>query len=161
MKQNHFDIDAIGLDFDVPGVEDLTGHELEVFRTFFGAVCDQYPNNPLNNNQMEPEGLPEELGILWDNQMRCVGDVVSTVTEYQRVPSMEVISYITENFKARMVIYDALTIPLEALEKLDISEIRTFHGRIFINVDECDIETIKHLNDDANRRLDELKMLLE
>lgn len=52
MKQNHFDIDAIGLDFDVPGVEDLTGHELEVFRTFFGAVCDKYPNNPLNNNRM-------------------------------------------------------------------------------------------------------------
>lgn len=157
---NELNIDAIGLDFDVEGVEKLTGHKLEVCRTFFGAVCDQYPNNPLNNNTMEPEGIPDDLGVLWDNQMRCEGSIVSTVTEYQRVPSMEVLSFITENFKARMVIYDALTLPLEALVDFDITEIRTFNGHIFINVDECDIETIKHLHDDCLRRLDELKMLL-
>lgn len=153
-------MDSIGLDFDLPNLEKIDDDDaLATLASDFWPVYDQLPNNPLFLHR-PPRDMPKDkmhvYGISYNENIDLYNTKCSITIDDNELDK-ETLTFVREKMKCRVAIYSPDDIDDDILKDWDFEEIKTHRSILFVPVDKFDLETMSHLNDDVNRRLEELQ----
>lgn len=148
-------LDSIGLDFDLPALEKITDEDtLRTLAADFLAVSEQLPNNPFFLHRPPhdlPKGLMHVYGLCYNENI----DLYNTGCSVGKLDK-ECLEFVRDKMKCRIAVFNPDDIDVEVLSTMDLEEVRVHRSILFIPLSMFNMETLSHLNDDVNRRLEEL-----
>jgi hypothetical protein len=157
-------LDSIGLDFDLPNLETITNDDtLKSLADDFYAVYEQLPDNPVFLHS-PPRDMPKDklhvYGVCYNENIDLYNTKCSISIDNNNLDK-ETLDYVKDVMKCRVAIYVPDDLDDDILKDWDFTEIKTHRSILFVPLDMFNMETMTHLNDDVNRRLNEVYTFFE
>tara|TARA_B100001057_G_scaffold463613_1_gene517871 strand:+ start:91509 stop:92663 length:1155 start_codon:yes stop_codon:yes gene_type:complete len=157
-------LDSIGLDFDFHNLEtDIPKDVLIAAATNFPSVRDQLPNNPFFLYRAPRTMSEDEMKVyaVCYNENAELYNPLCSIKSDSELLCKKTVAFVKDRFKARLAIYHPDDIPDDVEGVWDDETVRVHRSIIFIPINHFNLELISHLNDDINRRLDELETFFD
>ncbi len=157
-------LDSIALDFDYPNLEtNVQKEELEMAGANFISVRDQLPNNPFFLHRPPRSMSEDELKVysLCYNENVELYNPECSIEQGDYRLDKETMEFVKERMKARIGIYYPGDLPDDLEGEWGDDIVKVHRSIIFVPLQHFNKEFMSHLNDDVERRLEELDMFFD
>lgn len=157
-------LDSIGLDYDYPNLEtDVDKELLKEAAVNYPSVRDQAPNNPFHLPRA-PRTMSDDERVVY---ALCYNENVDlynpdcSIKPDENDLDKDALAFCKDKIKARIGIYHPDDLPDDISGTWGEDIVRVHRSVIFVPITHFNVEFMSHLNDDCNRRLEELDMFFE